>query len=90
MQDGPLRGRIQGSRTTDEGLTAAHLPVISVLEQSLRFGPLKARRMGCHVSLVVFWRMRGEVQPPRNFAPGHGRYDSSLWNRRADRELPFY
>jgi hypothetical protein len=38
----------------------------SVLEQSLRYGPFKAHRTAFSVALAIFWRMRGEVQQPRN------------------------
>jgi hypothetical protein len=36
----------------------------SVLEQSLRYGPLEARRTAFSVALAIFGRMRGEVQRP--------------------------
>ena len=37
----------------------------SVLELSLRYGPLEARRTAFSVALAIFWRMRGEAQQPR-------------------------
>ena len=43
----------------------------SVLEQTLRYGPLEARRTAFSVALAIFWRMRGEVKQPRTVAPGH-------------------
>jgi hypothetical protein len=52
----------------------------SVLEQSLRYGPLEARRTAFSVALAIFWRMRGEKQP-RTVAPGHDKYDSGLRDR---------
>jgi hypothetical protein len=36
----------------------------SVLERSLRSGPLEARRTAFSVALAIFWRMRGEVRQP--------------------------
>jgi hypothetical protein len=54
----------------------------SVLEESLRAGPLKARRMGSSVALAVLWRMRGELQDPGTVARGHDRYNSGLRDRR--------
>jgi hypothetical protein len=52
-----------------------------VLEQSLRYGPLEARRTAFSVALASFWRMRGEVQQPGTVAPGHDKNDSGLRGR---------
>ena len=40
-------------------------PPRSVLELSLRYGPLEARRTAFSVALAIFWRMRSEAQQPR-------------------------
>jgi hypothetical protein len=37
----------------------------SVLELSLRYGPLEARRTAFSVASAIFWRMRSEAQQPR-------------------------
>ena len=58
----------------------------NVLEQSLRYGPLEARRTAFSVALAIFWRMRGEVQQPKTIAPGHDKNDSGLRGRPADFE----
>src|SRR6266700_5477786 len=53
----------------------------SALEQSLRCGPLEARRTAFSVALAIFWRMRGEVQRAGTIAPGHERHGSGLRDR---------
>jgi hypothetical protein len=53
----------------------------SVLEQSLRYGPFEARRTASSVALLIFWRMRGEVQRSETIAPGRDRYESGLRER---------
>ena len=58
----------------------------SVLEQSLRYGPLEAPRTAFSVALVIFWRMRGEVQQPRAVAPDNDENDGGLRGLRADLE----
>src|SRR5207248_10106418 len=58
----------------------------SVLKQSLRSGPLEARRTAFSVALAIFWRMRGEVQRAGTAAPGHKKYGSGLRDRPAGLE----
>src|SRR5579859_6534970 len=52
-----------------------------VLEQSLRYGPLKTRRTAFSVTLAIFCPMRGEAQQPRTVVPGHKKNDSCLQDR---------
>jgi hypothetical protein len=56
----------------------------SVLEQSPRYETLEARRTAFSVALVVFWRMRGEVQQLGTAASGLDRYESGLRDRPTD------
>jgi hypothetical protein len=58
----------------------------SVLKQTLRSGQLEARRTASSVVVVIFWRMRGEVQRPQLVAPGYDRYGSGLRDRPANLE----
>jgi hypothetical protein len=44
------------------GAGASHAKHPPVLEQILRFGQLEGRRTVSSVVVVIFWRMRGEVQ----------------------------
>jgi hypothetical protein len=67
-------------------LTLKQRGVRSVLEQSLRYGPLEARRMAFSVALAIFWRIRGEVQQLGTVAPGHDKYDGGLRDRPAEVE----
>ncbi len=54
----------------------------SALEQSLRCGPLEARRTAFSVALAIFWRLRGELQQPGTVTPGHDAYNCGLRDRR--------
>ena len=57
------------------------LTACSVLEQSLRYGSLEARRTAFSVALAIFRRLRGDVQQPRTVTPGHDQYYSGLRDR---------